>query len=84
MKIGTFFPSVLACGMMTIVLLCSSLPLFATVPGDEHWAAQFGGPGVTNTIYAVAMNNGMVYAAGATPSGTRTNMVLVTGGEAYQ
>jgi hypothetical protein len=45
------------------------------VPGDEHWDAQFGAPRVTSITYAVAVNNGIVYAAGVA-SGSRTNAPL--------
>jgi hypothetical protein len=45
------------------------------VPGDEHWDAQFGAPGVTNFIYAVAVNNGTVHVAGMATAG-RTNTPL--------
>ena len=54
--------------------LVSAFSLHA-VPGDEHWDAQFGAPGVTNITYAVAVNNGMVYAAGVATGG-RTNAPL--------
>ena len=50
--------------------------LFGAVPGDEHWDAQFGAPGVTNNIFAIAVNNALVYAAGAVPTGARTNTPL--------
>ena len=46
------------------------------VPGDEHWDAQFGAPGLTNTTYAVAVNNGAIYAAGVATGGGRTNAPL--------
>ena len=47
------------------------------VPGDEHWDAQFGAPGMTNNfIYAAAVNGGTLYAAGVKVSGSRTNSSL--------
>jgi trimeric autotransporter adhesin len=56
----------------------STFPLaLAAASGDEHWDAQFGAPGLTNVfVYAVAVNNGVVYAAGITTSGGRTNTPL--------
>ena len=64
--------------MVTAILLLSSFSLSGAVPGDEHWDAQFGAPGVSNTVntvYAVAVNNGMVYVAGYSSAG-RTNAPL--------
>jgi hypothetical protein len=78
MKIRTFFSSVLGYGMMAIVFLFSSLPLFGAVPGDEHWDAQFGAPGMSNTVnivYGIAAKDGMVFAAGYSSAG-RTNAPL--------
>jgi hypothetical protein len=57
-------------------LLFSTIAVWGAVPGDEHWDGQFGAPGVTNNIFAVAVNNGLVYAAGAVPTGARTNTPL--------
>ncbi|MGA2280814.1 MAG: hypothetical protein ABSG80_10995 [Verrucomicrobiota bacterium] len=62
--------------MAAAVLLLSSFSRLGAVPGDEHWDVQFGAPGVTNYIYAVAVNNGLVYAAGIKSSGTKTNTPL--------
>ncbi|MGO8836190.1 MAG: hypothetical protein ACLQAH_17850 [Limisphaerales bacterium] len=76
MNIRTFFPPILGCGMVVASFWVSSFSLLGAVPGDEHWDVQFGAPGVTNLIYAVAANNGMVYAAGITSSGARTNTPL--------
>jgi hypothetical protein len=59
---------------LAVLFLTSTLSSRA-VPGDEHWDAQFGAPGVTNTIYAVAVNNGTVYVAGMATAG-RTNTPL--------
>lgn len=62
--------------MVAAVLLLSSFSRLGAVPGDEHWDVQFGAPGVTNVIYAGAVNNGLVYAAGLYPSGFRTSTPL--------
>jgi trimeric autotransporter adhesin len=59
---------------LAALFLTSTVPLSA-VPGDEHWDAQFGAPGLTNIIYAVAVSNGTVYAAGVAGGG-RTNAPL--------
>ena len=75
MNIRALFSVVPASRLVAAVLLLS-FSLLGAIPGDEHWDAQFGAPGVTNIIYAVAVNNGMVYAAGITSSGTRTNTPL--------
>ncbi|MGA2178127.1 MAG: hypothetical protein ABSH15_00900 [Verrucomicrobiota bacterium] len=78
MKIRAFFPPIPGCGMVTAVLLLSSFSRLGAVPGDEHWDVQFGAPGVSNTVnivYAVAVNNGMVYVAGYSSAG-RTNAPL--------
>jgi hypothetical protein len=63
---------------VVLALAISLLPsAVRAVPGDEHWDAQFGAPGMTNNfIYAAAVNNGMLYAAGITASGSRTNSPL--------
>src|SRR5262245_36040569 len=61
-------------GALTAVFLTSAFSMRAA-PGDEHWDAQFGAPGVTNTIYAVALNNGTVHIAGMVTAG-RTNTPL--------
>ena len=64
--------------MVTAILFFSSFSRLGAVPGDEHWDAQFGGPGVSNTVnyvYGVAVNNGMVYVAGYSSAG-RTNAPL--------
>jgi hypothetical protein len=50
--------------------------LLGAVPGDEHWDPQFGVPGVTNTIYAIALNHGLLYASGGPPAGNSTNAPL--------
>lgn len=51
------------------------LPAHAA-PGDEHWDARFGAPGVSNFVYAAAVNQGNLYVAGLAPSGGRTNTPL--------
>jgi hypothetical protein len=64
---------------LAAAFLTSAFSLRA-LSGDEHWDAQFGVPGVTNTIYAVAVNNGTVYAAGmVTASRTNTPLSLWDG-----
>ena len=62
--------------MVASVLFLSLFSLSGAVSGDEHWDVQFGAPGVTNNIFAVAVNNGLVYAAGAVPTGAHTNTPL--------
>jgi hypothetical protein len=54
-----------------------SVPLLSgAVAGDEHWDPQFGVPGVTNSVFAIALNNGILYASGGTPAGLPTNAPL--------
>ena len=60
--------------VLAVLFLTSAFSLRA-VPGDEHWDAQFGAPGVTNTTYAVAVNNGTLYVGGVSTGG-RTNAPL--------
>jgi hypothetical protein len=60
---------------LALLFLNSTLVSFAT-PGNEHWDAQFGAPGVTNAIFAVAVNQGTIYVGGQSPSGGRTNTPL--------
>ena len=76
MKIRALISSSTRCQLVATGLLLASCSLFGAVPGDEHWDAQFGAPGVTNNIFAVAVNNGLVYAAGAVPIGAHTNTPL--------
>jgi hypothetical protein len=77
MKIRALISSSTRCQLVATGLLLASCSLFGAVPGDEHWDAQFGAPGVNNSTYAVAVNNGLLYAAGATPvGGARTNTPL--------
>ena len=76
MNIRAFFPPVPRCAIVAAGFWLSSFSLSAVVPGDEHWDVQFGAPGVTNIIYAVAEKDGTVYAAGITASGARTNTPL--------
>jgi len=62
---------------MVLAVLLAVMPIMArAVPGDEHWGAQFGAPGVSNFTYAVAVNQGILYTAGLAPSGGRTNTPL--------
>jgi trimeric autotransporter adhesin len=72
---GASMKTMFASGLFGFVVLL--LPISSrAVPGDEHWDAQFGAPGVTNNIYAIAVNNGSVYAAGGNPTGIPTNAPL--------
>jgi hypothetical protein len=64
-----------ATAALAVLFLTSAFSLRA-IPGDEHWDAQFGAPGVTNVTYAIAVNNGTVYAAGVATGGGRTNAPL--------
>lgn len=54
----------------------------AAAAGDEHWDVQFGWPGTTNTVYALAVENGQVYASGffSTPAISSTNFIEVWNG----
>jgi hypothetical protein len=50
----------------SLTALCS-LSFFsarAFVPDDVHWDPQFGVPGTTNSIAAIALNDGNIYASG--------------------
>jgi hypothetical protein len=62
-------------------LLISAISLSAA-PGDEHWDVQFGWPGTTNSVYALAVEGAKVYACGlySTPAVTETNFVEVWDG----
>ena len=42
----------------------ATLSVASAVPGDEHWDPQFGWPGTTNSVFALALNEGRVYAGG--------------------
>jgi hypothetical protein len=46
------------------VLFLAPLSARAFVADDEHWDTQFGVPGTTNDILAIALNGGNLYAAG--------------------
>jgi len=70
-QIRTQFPVSAAWAVIFLTSAFSS----RAVPGDERWDAQFGAPGVTNIIYAVAVNNGTVHIAGMVTAG-RTNTPL--------
>jgi len=54
----------------------------AAAPGDEHWDVQFGWPGTTNTVYALAINGSQVYAGGffSTPALATNNFIEVWDG----
>ena len=50
--------------------ICFSFPLAAhAAPGDEHWAHVFGGPGPTNSVFALAVRGERVYASGVWSAG---------------
>ncbi|HVU09553.1 MAG TPA: hypothetical protein VHG89_13550 [Verrucomicrobiae bacterium] len=51
------------------------------VPGDEHWDAQFGAMGVTNTIYAIAVNGGKLYVGGTGLPTTNTTLSFWDGNQ---
>jgi hypothetical protein len=50
--------------------------------GDEHWDVQFGWPGTTNSVLALAVEGGKVYACGyyGTPALVETNFVEIWDG----
>ena len=52
--------------------------------GSQNWDVLFGAPGVTNTIFAIAANQGLVYEGGQAPSGGRTNTPYEVPGTAKQ
>src|SRR5271170_1750159 len=56
------------------------IPSFA-VPGDEHWDAQFGAPGTTNSIEAIAVNNGMLYVGGYGVPNTNATLCVWDGNQ---
>lgn len=64
-----------------IGLLTLATSLIAA-PGDEHWDPQFGWPGTTNGVFALAVEGGRVYASGyyGTPALAETNFVEVWDG----
>ena len=47
-----------------LILLVSALSAQAYVPGDQNWDTQFGAPGTTNFIDAIAVNGGNLYVSG--------------------
>ena len=51
-----------------LLLCCAGLLAQAAsalgASGDEHWSPQFGWPGTTNTIVAIAVHDGRIYAGG--------------------
>ncbi len=63
-------------GVSSAALFLSISHLSGAVPGDEHWDPQFGVPGVTNSVYAIALNNGILYASGGPSAGASTNAPL--------
>jgi hypothetical protein len=65
--------------MVACVLL---FPLFlarAYVADDANWDTQFGAPGTTNDIWAIALNGGSLYAAGY--GGTSPTLKMWDGGQ---
>jgi hypothetical protein len=57
-----------------LVVFLSSWPQAVRgAPGDEHWSPQFGIPGTTNTVYAMALKHGRLYTSGQSVS---TNCTL--------
>src|SRR5262245_53831068 len=54
-------------------------------PGDEHWDAQFGWPGVTNLVYGLRYHEGRLYAGGlfAPPGGVTNNQVDIWNGSEW-
>jgi hypothetical protein len=48
----------------------------SAAPGDEHWSAQFGWPGTSNSVLAMAFKPGRIYAAGYASSGLFTSTTL--------
>ncbi|MFZ0827655.1 MAG: hypothetical protein WAO02_09560 [Verrucomicrobiia bacterium] len=51
------------------------------IPGDEHWDAQFGVPGTTNFVQALALNNGLLYAGGYGNPLTNTSLNVWNGNQ---
>jgi hypothetical protein len=66
-------------------VLCVSMASLTAAPGDEHWDPQFGWPGTTNMVIALALNGDRVYAGGyfTTPSIAETNFVEVWDGNRW-
>jgi trimeric autotransporter adhesin len=62
--------------------LIASGGFLSAAPGDEHWDVQFGWPGTTNSVFALAVEGGKVYASGyyGTPALTETNFVEIWDG----
>src|SRR5688572_2583433 len=60
---------------LKLVLLIAPSVGFAA-PGDEHWDPQFGWPGTTNIVQAIAVHNGRVYAGGWSGYPTVSNTTL--------
>ncbi len=72
---ASFLAALVCCGL-------ASAKRAAAAPGDEHWSPQFGWPGVTNSVYALAFNGTKLYAGGvyAPPGGVTNNHVDVWDG----
>jgi hypothetical protein len=62
---------------LLIVVLASLPQSMRALPGDEHWDKRFALPGVTNNVvFAIASNEGKLYAGGYLASGGNTNDVI--------
>src|SRR5712691_6238718 len=46
----------------SLLLFCA--PGASAAGGDEHWDRQFGWPGTSNVVNALAIHSGLVYASG--------------------
>lgn len=70
--------------LIGVSLLVSAVSLSAD-PGDEHWDVQFGWPGTTNSVFALTVEGGKVYASGyySTPAISETNFVEVWDGSRW-
>jgi hypothetical protein len=76
-------------GLSKSLILCVLSSVFAVqlqaVPGDEHWARTFGGPGPSNIVYALEVQGDRVYASGAWSAGpvSTNNWVEVWDGSGW-
>ncbi|MDB6032253.1 MAG: hypothetical protein JWM16_2591 [Verrucomicrobiales bacterium] len=60
-----------------IIVLVLFLPFRSFgAPGDEHWSKQFGWPGTSNVVLAIAKHDGKVYCSGALNTGFYINTFL--------
>jgi trimeric autotransporter adhesin len=60
---------------LVVFLVGQTHPAVAS-PGDEHWGKQFGWPGTSNIVFAIAEHNGRIYSGGALNGGLLTNGFL--------